>query len=59
MKQKTHYPITTPLQKRPQVWFELLAEIPVAHELFMKMLPESAQIKKNLQRDTTFSIYQH
>ena len=46
----------TPLQKRPQVWFELLAEIPVAHELFMKMLPENAKIKK-IYRGTLLLVY--
>ena len=46
----------TPLQKRPQVWFELLSEIPVAHELFMKMLPENVQIKK-IYRGSLLLVY--
>ena len=33
--------LCTPLQKRTQVWFELLSKIPLAHELLSKMLPEN------------------
>ena len=46
----------TPLQKRPQVWFELPEEIPPALELLMKMLPENAKIKK-IYRGTLLLVY--
>ena len=46
----------TPLQKRTQVWFELQAKIPVAHEVMMQMLQENAKIKK-IYRGTLTSVY--
>ena len=58
-KQSYRAQVATPLQKGTQVWFEFPAEIPIAHELLMKMLQENAKIKKNLLRDPTFSIYVH
>ena len=51
-----NYASRTPLQKRTQVWFELQAKIPVAHEVMMHMLQENAKIKK-IYRGTLTSVY--
>ena len=38
--------LSTPLEKRTQVWFELQEEISLIHEYLMKMLPKNVRIKK-------------